>query len=177
MSQALDFKDYYITIRKDFENQKLFTLIHGLKDTPIKWPKSSGVYAIWEKVTNDTFDLIYVGMTGKFSNKNGKLRFNNASFNSRVQRWTPYRFCEDQRDEDTRFHFRYGPKESNTDKQKRIKFNSEAYQKSVPYFNIEIHCFHINSDHPDHSPLLLESLLLTRYLKTTGSLPPANNSL
>lgn len=146
------------------------------KNESFIWPDSSGVYVVWE-ILNEK-QLIYIGMTGKFQNNSeGKLIFNNASFNSRTKRWTPYRFCETERDNEMKFHFRFAPKESKTSLQGQIKHEKDAYKFAIPYTKIEIHCFKINENHSEYSPILLESLLLTKYLKANGELPTANNSL
>lgn len=172
----MNFKKYYEEIKNEFVINRQFSIIKGTAN-PIVWPNSSGVYVIWEKLANGMDKLIYIGMTGKFSNKNGVVHFNEASFKTRGKRWTPYRFCEEEYDLEMKFHFRYGPKESNTTKQGQIKYFSDAYNYSVSYINLEIHCFHINAEHSIYSPILLESLLLTKYLKATGTLPIANNAL
>lgn len=117
-------------------------------------------------------------MTGKFvRNSSGQVNFIESSFQKRASRWTPYRFCESQRDGNYKYHFRYGPLKKNTSEQSRIKYEDNAYTNSLAYTDIEIHCFCINSDHDFYSPALLESELLTAYLKNKGNLPPANNSL
>ena len=172
----MNFKKYYEEIKTEFVSNNQFSLIKA-NSHQIEWPNSSGVYVIWKKLSNGMDKLIYIGMTGKFSNKKGAIHFNGESFRSRFRRWTPYRFCEHEKDGEMKFHFRYGPKESNTNKQGKIKYDSDAYNYSVSYMNLEIHCFHINAEHSNYTPILLESLLLTKYLKTTGELPLANNSL
>jgi hypothetical protein len=74
-------------------------------------------------------------------------------------------------------HFRFGPIESKTSLQAQIRYDFEAYQTSIAYNKLEIHCFSVDENNNIYTPVLLESLLLTKYLKTTGQLPPANNSL
>lgn len=173
----MEYLNYYNSIVKEFQKQNGFTKLESL-NSKIIWPNSSGVYTIWKKEVSGTNTLIYIGMTGKYSrNKQGKVNFNNASFKSRVKRWTPYRFCENDKDREMKFYFRYTPKETITSKQAVIKFDTDAYQNSIPYSSLEIHCFHINEEHQIYTPTLFETLLLTKYLKTYGSLPPANNSL
>lgn len=173
----MEFIEFYISLKKNFEETSNFSCLIG-KNQSFIWPDSSGVYVIWKIINQDKKELIYIGMTGKFQkNSKGLLIFNNASFKSRISRWTPYRFCETEKDKEMKFHFRFGPKESKTSLQGQIKYDVDAYQVSIPYTKIEIDCFHINSNHPKYTPVLFESLLLTNYLKTTGELPPANNSL
>jgi hypothetical protein len=173
----LEFIEYYNKLKFEFELNSNFTVL--IKNTgTFDWPDSSGVYVIWEILNENEKKIIYIGMTGKFQKKsNGELVFNKASFNSRVNRWTPYRFCENEKDGNMKHHFRFGPKESKTSLQAQIKYDSDAYQTSIPYDKLEIHCFSIDENNPIYSPVLLESILLTKYLKTTGKLPPANNSL
>lgn len=166
------FLKYYDAIKEEFGDNSELTVITPSQEA-INWPNSSGVYVIWDKNGN----LIYVGMTGKFSkDETGTLYFNNATFQSRASRFTPYRFCESIRDKKLRYYFKFGPKKSG-DEQGRIKYESDSYEVSIPYQDIEIHCFHINEDHPYLTPVLLESDILTKCLKLNGHLPPANNSL
>ena len=173
----MEFIDFYDGLIKEFEASSGFTILSE-KGGGFNWPASSGVYVIWEKEDLKENNLIYIGMTGKFlKNSNGELKYNNASFKSRISRWTPYRFCENEKDNLMKFHFRFGPKETKTSLQGQIKYDFDAYQVSIHYKKIEIHCFHINSNNFEYTPVLLESLLLTKYLKITGNLPPANNSL
>ena len=173
----MSFINEYESIKKAFEVDHLFTLIIG-ENKKVEWPNSSGVYVIWRNNTDSIDNLIYVGMTGKFKRTNpGAISFNKALFKNRVSRWTPYRFCDSELDNALRYSFRYGPKTSNSDKQSKIKYDLDAYHTTVPYTELEIHCFHINSNHEEYTPILLESFFLTKYLKSNGSLPPANNEL
>ncbi len=173
----MEFIDFYNGLIKEFEATSSLTILSEKAGVFI-WPASSGVYVIWEKEDLKENNLIYIGMTGKFlKNSNGELIFNNASFKSRTKRWTPYRFCENTSDNEMKHYFRYGPKESKTSLQGQIRYNEDAYKFSIPYTKIEIHCFHINREHPEYTPVLFESLLLTKFLKSNGVLPPANNSL
>lgn len=90
----MDFGNYYNMLINEFVNTSDFTILNE-EEGFFNWPNSSGVYVIWEKKEFQEKELIYIGMTGKFlKNINGILNFNNAKFKSRVNRWTPYRFCE-----------------------------------------------------------------------------------
>ena len=175
----MPFIEFYNTKKQEFIDNNLFTSIIGGNE-PIQWPKGGGVYTIWKTGSQNNNELIYIGMTGKFSRPiDGILTFNGGSFRSRANRWTPYRFCENNLDNNTGmiYHFRYGPTEHNVNEQYIIRYLEDAYSHSIPYTNLEIHCFHIGSDHEYYSPVLLESELLTKFLKINGDLPPANNSL
>lgn len=176
----MNFLEKYDLLKKDFLDTKLFTRIIGGKNK-IVWPESSGVYVIWRNDSNSIDNLIYIGMTGKYSRnkENDKVSFNKALFKSRQGRSTPYRFCQSKKDKGNKyeFYFRYGPDISNVDKQSKIKYDLDAYKASIPYTELEIHCFHLNDDHEEYTPILLESILLTKYIKSKGTLPPANNSL
>lgn len=173
----MEFYELYNNLKSEFENTSNFSCLNGNNES-FKWPASSGVYVVWKTTNKNDKQLIYIGMTGKFIKKSdGSITFKNKSFDSRKNRYTPYRFCESKKDHNKRYHFKYEPKESNTNKQAKIKYSEDAYKFSIPYTEIEIHCFHINSEHPEYTPVLLESLLLTKYLKTYGRLPPANKSL
>jgi len=173
----IQFIEYYNKLKSEFDSNSNFIILTQNEGT-FHWPDSSGVYVIWENLNEIEKKLIYIGMTGKFQKKsNGELVFNKSSFKSRANRWTPYRFCEHEKDGSMLHHFRFGPKESKTSLQAQIKYDSDAYQISIPYDKLEIHCFSIDENDSKYSPVLLESLLLTKYLKTTGQLPLANNSL
>ncbi|MHA8100720.1 hypothetical protein PQG46_02675 [Aquirufa nivalisilvae] len=174
----MNFTEFYNDLRVSFQKENSFFELNG-SNQKISWPKGSGVYVVWKYNTNDAKNLLYVGMTGKFSrNKNGKIDFNKAQLKSRVNRWTPYRFAENEKDSKYKYFFRYGPKLSSTNDQKNIMFDNDAYKNNVPYSDIIVHCFIISESHEEFSPTLLESLILNKYLKLfNNDLPPANNSL
>jgi hypothetical protein len=170
-------KDYKSLV-EEFKSKFYFTEIDCKKEK-IKWPKKSGVYVIW---VNDDFsldNLIYVGMTGKYKRVNeDEVVFNSGSFDKRKGRWTPYRFCESVKDGKNQFSFRFGPKESTVAKQSKIKYQDNAYNKTITYSEIKVHCFHVSDNHREYyTPELLEKEILTKYLKSSGNLPPANNEL
>jgi hypothetical protein len=170
-------KDYKSLV-EEFKSKFYFTEIDCKKEK-IKWPKKSGVYVIW---VNDDFsldNLIYVGMTGKYKRVNeDEVFFNSGSFDKRKGRWTPYRFCESVKDGKNQFSFRFGPKESTVAKQSKIKYQDNAYNKTITYSEIKVHCFHVSDNHREYyTPELLEKEILTKYLKSSGNLPPANNEL
>ena len=172
------FINYYNSVVEEFKSKLTFTEIDCKKEK-IKWPKKSGVYVIWEN-DNSSFDnLIYVGMTGKYKRVNqGQVFFNSGTFDKRDYRYTPYRFCESVKDGKHQFSFRFGPLESNVDKQSKIKYQDNAYSKTIPYSELKIHCFHVSENHREYyTPELLEKEILTKYLKSSGNLPPANNEL
>ena len=118
-------------------------------------------------------------MTGKYKRVNeDEVVFNSGTFEKRNLRWTPYRFCESVKDGEHQFSFRFGPLESNLDKQSKIKYEENAYRKTIPYSELKIHCFHVSDNHREYyTPELLEKEILTKYLKSSGNLPPANNEL
>jgi len=170
-------KDYKSLVEQ-FKSKFYFTEIDCKKEE-IKWPQKSGVYVIWKNDDSSLDNLIYVGMTGKYKRVNkDKVVFNSGSFEKRNSRWTPYRFCESVKDGDNRFEFRYGPEESTVKKQSKRKYEVKAYKVSVSYSELKIHCFHVSDNHREYyTPELLEKVILTKYLKSSGNLPPANNQL
>jgi len=169
-----NFLEKYQQLKNEFLCKNGFEKIQ-IEDSKINWPEYSGVYVIWERNHEELTELIYVGMTGKFYNENGITKFNNGNINKRVLRWTPYRFCENDKDGRYKFYFRFGPKEKNTDKQAKIKFQEDAYRFNISYSNIEIHCFKIESNHEIYTPTFLEAELLANYIKSYKRLPKANN--
>ena len=170
-------KDYKSLV-EEFKSKFYFTEIDCKKEE-IKWPHKSGVYVIWKNDDSSLDNLIYVGMTGKYKRVNkDEVVFNSGSFEKRNSRWTPYRFCESVKDGDNRFEFRYGPEESTVKKQSKRKYEVKAYKVSVSYSELKIHCFHVSDNHREYyTPELLEKVILTKYLKSSGNLPPANNQL
>jgi len=170
-------KDYKSLVEQ-FKSKFYFTEIDCKKEE-IKWPQKSGVYVIWKNDDSSLDNLIYVGMTGKYKRVNkDEVVFNSGSFEKRNSRWTPYRFCESVKDGDNRFEFRYGPEESTVKKQSKRKYEVKAYKVSVSYSELKIHCFHVSDNHREYyTPELLEKEILTKYLKGSGNLPPANNEL
>ena len=175
-------KDHFIkdynSLVEGFKSKLTFTEIDCKKEK-IKWPKKSGVYVIWKNDDSSLDNLIYVGMTGKYKRVNeDEVVFNSGSFDKRKGRWTPYRFCESVKDGKNQFSFRFGPKESTVAKQSKIKHQDNAYNKTIPYSEIKVHCFHVSDNHREYyTPELLEKEILTKYLKSSGNLPPANNEL
>lgn len=140
------------------------------------WPKGFGVYVVWE--INDYVDkLIYVGLTGKFKKtvSNG-YAINSGRFVNRKNRWTPY-FFQESNAENTEFTFRYGPKYSNSVIQRKMMFESDAYEKSINYSRLRVDFFLFSEDVQNnfgYTPALLEAQILTWYLIENKSLPPAN---
>ena len=125
----MNFTEFYNELRNGFINDDSFVELTG-KNQKINWPKGSGVYVVWKNDINDAKNLLYVGMTGKFlRTKNVKIDFNNAQLKSRVNRWTPYRFAESEKDSKFKYFFRYGPKLSSTNEQKNIMFDDDAYRE------------------------------------------------
>ena len=170
-------KDYKSLV-EEFKSKFYFTEIDCKKEK-IKWPQKSGVYVIWKNDDSSLDNLIYVGMTGKYKRVNeDEVVFNSGSFDKRNLRWTPYRFCESVKDGKNQFSFRFGPKESTLAKQSKIKYQDNAYNKTITYSEIKVHCFHVSDNHREYyTPELLEKEILTKYLKSSGNLPPANNEL
>lgn len=166
-----DFINYYEALKNDFNRiDKLKSLMGG--DKPFDWPAGAGVYVIWKEE-----ELLYVGMTGKFKRTIEGIEFNNASFKMRSTRYTPYYFADSSKNGQLQFHFRFGPHFSGTTEQGKIKYEAHAYAHSLKYESLKIDCFIVDSNHPKYSPTLLEAEILTKYLKTSGDLPQANNAL
>ena len=171
-----NFNEFINNLAAEFSENNSFTILENIK-YKINWPKGYGVYTLWDKKISYE-NLIYVGLTGKYKrNKSGKIVINNGSFDKRGMRWTPYRFCDSPKDKDNiRFTFRYGPKYSNVTLQGKHKYDEDSYKNTIPYSDLIVATFNVaNSD--KYSPAYLETLILTKYLKVDGDLPPANNEL
>lgn len=168
----------YNHYKQEFEASNYFQNLVCKKNKKLIWPKTYGVYTIWKTNSDSSRNLLYIGMTGKFKrNDQGIVELNGGSFTERSRRWTPYRFCQSKNDGNFKYTFRFGPKYKNVDIQGKHKYDEDAYSYAVPYNKLVIHCFTIPSDHPKFTGTYIESALLTSYLKDTGTLPPANNSL
>lgn len=171
------FEKYYENLLGQFDQDGLLYEIKP-KEAKIEWPDKTGVYVVWD-LSGSNRRLVYVGLTGKFvrSKVDNTAKLNRSTFKTRTNRWTPYRFCENNKDAGYIFHFRFGPKYSSSGIQSKAKYDEDGYEEAIPYGLLEIHCFEVNADHNKYTPILLESEILTRYLKTFGDLPVANNSL
>jgi len=170
------FQKIYDTLKLEFLDKHQFTTSTALNNR-FNWPDGSGVYTIWE-VDSEVRRLLYIGMCGTFNRDDaGAVSMNKSTFPDRKGRWTPYRFAESEKDGDFRRHFRFGPKEKNTDKQRKIMHENDAYSTSIPYGGISIDFFVIDEWNDRYTPALVESMLLTSYIKEFKTLPPANNSL
>ena len=170
------FLEHYQLLISEFSYENFVEI--DCKGEKIKWPKSSGVYLIWKNSVNTIDNLLYIGMTGKFKRVNSeKIIFNSGSLNKRINRWTPYRFCESIKDGKNRFTFRFGPLIKNVNQQYKIRYDNKSYHSTIKYSDLTIHCFLISEHNEKYTPELLEKQLLTLYLKEFGDLPPANNEL
>lgn len=171
----MPFEPYYINLVDQFTDLGCFYEYHP-DHGPIDWPrKRRGVYAVWKKLGSGKKELIYVGQVGYF--KKGIPGIHGQWLHQRNTRWTPYRFCEDnQNDIQFLYFFRYKPT-YDANQQRAGRFNYDAYEFSIPYSEILIQCFIIDANHVTYTPILLESEILTKYLKTYNTLPLANNKL
>lgn len=167
------FDSFFKDLLADFGERNL-SYIQCCKES-INWPKKAyGVYTIWqEEICYD--NLIYVGLTGKYSrDKNGLVNLNGGTFASRKTRWTPYKFCEKIEDGEFQYYFRYGPTYGSHQRDNQHKI--DAYSSSISYEDLRLLLFNL-ADMSAYSSSLLESLILTRYYQEDGKLPPANNEL
>ena len=168
------FDDFISKLKKDFSaSDGFYSFIPGKKN--IIWPDGYGVYTIWKKTMNYE-NLVYVGLTGGLTRKEGKIILNKGSFKSRSYRSSPYRFCQSKKDKKYLHTFRYSPKYKDTNKQAKNKYGKDSYDQSISYNDLLIATFDL-SKLDTHTPASLESLILTNYFKEEGDLPPANNKL
>jgi hypothetical protein len=173
----MPFEPYYMNLVNKFNDLGGYHELHPVHG-PIDWPHNRrGVYAVWKKLGSEKKELIYVGKVGSYKNDNQMIVYGGGYFHSRANRWTPYRFCEDnQNDNQYLYNFRYRPTYP-PKQQGASRFNNDAYLFSIPYTEILIQCFIIDANHETYSPILLESEILTNYLKYFNTLPPANIEL
>jgi hypothetical protein len=144
----------------------------------IEWPSGGGVYLVWKDNDKTIKNLLYVGLTGRHRRNNeGKIEFQGSNFAQRQNRWTPYRFCQNIRDDKFIYTFRFGPKEKNATSQGKIMYLPDAYKITIPYSKLLIVCLRLAENHDLYTPALCEALLLNDYLKDCNDLPPANNIL
>ena len=170
-----NFDEFINNLIAEFSENNSLAILENIK-YKISWPEVMAYILFGIKISYE--NLIYVGLTGKYKrNKSGIIEINSRSFDKRGSRWTPYRFCDSPKDKDNfRFTFRYGPKYSNVTLQGKHKYDEDGYKYTIPYSDLTVATFNVaNSD--KYSPAYLETLILTRYLKVDGDLPPANNEL
>tara|TARA_B100000963_G_scaffold354233_1_gene370356 strand:+ start:1100 stop:1615 length:516 start_codon:yes stop_codon:yes gene_type:complete len=168
------FDNFISKLKKDFSARDEFCSFIPDKKKII-WPDGYGVYTIWKKTMNYE-NLVYVGLTGGLTRKEGKIIPNKGSFKSRSYRSSPYRFCESKKDKKYRYTFRYSPKHKDINKQAKNKYGEDSYDETISYNDLLIATFDL-SKLDAHTPASLESLILTNYFKEEGDLPPANNKL
>jgi len=172
----MPFELYYQNRVDQFTANGLFDERHPIH-AAIEWPPGAcGVYAIWRKESSKKKDLIYIGSQGSFErNEDHVVVFVPAPFQALVNRYTPFRFCQNViRDHAFRYHFRYRPAPNFVP---QARYNDDAYMVSIPYAELVIDFFIIDANHENYTPELLKTEMLTHYLKTYQTLPPANNKL
>ncbi len=167
------FDNFISKLKKEFSARDGFYSF--IPKNKIIWPDGYGVYTIWKKTMNYE-NLVYVGLTGGLTRKEGKIIYNRGSFKSRSHRYSPYRFCQSKKDIKYFLTFRYGPKYKDTNKQAKNKYGEDSYKETISYDDLLIVTFDL-SKLDAYTPASLESLILTNYFKEEGDLPPANNKL
>lgn len=173
----MPFELYYQNRVDQFSDDRLFYELQPIRAVIVWPPGACGVYAIWRKESSKKKDLIYIGSQGSFKrNANHEVVFSCASFQALVNRYTPFRFCQDvRRDHAFLYHFRYRPAPNLVS---QAKYNIDAYEESIPYDELVIDFFIIDANHKYYTPELLKTEMLTHYLKThQTTLPLANNEL
>lgn len=158
-----DFATIYEEVTASFKSKNGFIILKAQKCGELKWPDEIGVYVVRKIKTNE---VIYIGMTGSFSQK-GQLN-TKQRLSSRPDRWNPYRF------EETGVHkdkFLYGPDYKKHEDRSRRPSN---YLYEIPIAEVEIDCFLLNGE-DRLAPAFVEGLLIQAYLQENGCLPTANN--
>tara|TARA_B100000963_G_scaffold328132_1_gene316413 strand:+ start:701 stop:1219 length:519 start_codon:yes stop_codon:yes gene_type:complete len=169
------FDNFISRLKQEFNSKESFYFFTPGKNNII-WPDGYGIYTIWEN-TMTYKNLIYVGLTGTFKrNKDGKISLNKSTFKNRSSRYSPYRFCESDKDKKYLHTFRWGPKYKDLNNQSINKHKEDAYNETISYDNLGIAIFDLSKLH-NYTPASLESLILTNYFREAGDLPPANNKL
>lgn len=157
------FDTYYTSARLYFGNNGRFSKLSGETCAGLNWPTNPGVYVVWNK-SNTPADVLYIGMTGKFSNV-GTMSANQG-LKGRFNRWTPYIF-------DTKCNrFSYNPKYEKGESRDGPPKN--GYSVNLPIAEICVDCFEYDTDFR-MAPAFLEALLLQGYLMQYGRLPAGNN--
>jgi hypothetical protein len=161
---ASPFDSYYSSAKSYFNNNDHFFELSANTCDGLAWPSNNGIYVVWR--TTPMEEVLYIGMTGKFS-KAGVM--SGPGLKARTARWTPY--CFDK----TRNTFCFGPNPVQGENNLR-KQQAAGYKHSVPISDIRVDCFEYFTTHK-MAPALLEALLLQGYLMQHGQLPRANNKL
>jgi len=105
------FRDFYGELRRCFEAVDCFHVVEEDNCSKLPWPIGQGVYAIWQGSGRTASSLVYVGMTGKMSNANGRTELPDKprGFRARAERTNPYSFTSKGPFEN---HFEFGPTRS-----------------------------------------------------------------
>jgi hypothetical protein len=165
------FGDFYDELRRCFKAVDRFYVVEADNCSKLPWPIGQGVYAIWQSCSHAASSLVYVGMTGKMGNANGRTELPDKprGFRARAERTNPYSFTSKGPFEN---HFEFGPRFS----QKSFGATSldSRYDRRLPIGAISIHCFVIDPSFKI-APAFLEALILQQYISSEGRLPEANN--
>lgn len=162
-AQASPFNSNYNAAKALFQSNGHFRQLSATTCKGLAWPSENGVYIVWQISPVD--EVLYIGMTGKFSQK-GKM--SGPGLKGRKNRWTPYLFDE------TADVFSFGPRYAKGEK--RDKAPKKGYSHSIVIANIRIDCFEYSTTHK-MAPAFLEALLLQGFLMQHGCLPRANQKL
>jgi hypothetical protein len=165
------FREFYAELRRCFEAVDRFHVVEADNCSKLPWPIGQGVYAIWQGSGRTASSLVYVGMTGKMSNANGRTELPDKpkGFRARAERTNPYSFTSKGPFEN---HFEFGPRFSS--KSFGTTPLDSRYDRRLPIGAITIHCFVIESSFKI-APAFLEALILQHYISSEGRLPEANN--
>jgi hypothetical protein len=174
---AMPFSNFYNQLAAAFGPD--FVQVQLQQGVKTIWPKGRGVYCVWKKEKGSSKRiLLYVGKAGKIvKDDQGDAQWNTSVLAHRVNRWTPYRFAERERDGAFQYHFRFGPVHG--DQQPQLMYQADAYLASIPYDYIEVDFFVFRDGFVSngHTPASLETALLTAYLEEFQALPGVNNEL
>ena len=127
------FDDFISKLKKDFSaSDGFYSFIPGKKN--IIWPDGYGVYTIWKKTMNYE-NLVYVGLTGGLTRKEGKIILNKGSFKADHTDLLPIDSVSPKRQKYLHT-FRFSPKYKDTNKQAKT---STAKTHMINQYHIMIY--------------------------------------
>jgi len=158
------FTSVYSLAKSHYTSINQFLKLESEKCQDLCWPSAPGVYVVWSQI-GDEDEVIYIGMTGKFS-KEG-LMSATQGLKHRINRWTPYTFSSD------RDQFSFDPLYEKGES--RNKPPALGYEVNFDIRDIRVECFAFDRD-SKVAPSFLEALFLQSFLFEFGRLPAGNNS-
>lgn len=136
------------------------------------WPTGFGVYVVRKANVESVLEsILYIGMTGKITRREGVTVPGGTGFAGRINRYTPYCYTSDGPFCD---YFEFGPKASGDGILNMPP--EDRYEHRFPLSETVTDCFLLTGIEKEVSPSFLEAILLQLYFRQTETLPIGNNA-